>query len=102
MWNFDLGILNIFFLTLGTCYRVTPSFTLSQKKKKSAEPKKPKTKKKYVVPEFEQPTVLKEDESVYEEEILFEPPPAEVRSRAHIEKILGKFLEITLVFIYMN
>ena len=50
------------------------------------------------MPEFEQPTVLKEDESVYEEEILFEPPPAEVRSRAHIEKILGKFLKITLVF----
>ena len=89
----------IFFPILGTCYRVTPSFTLSQKKKKSGEPKKPKVKKKYVVPEFEQPTVLKEDESVYEEEILFEPPPAEVRSRAHIEKILGKFLKITLVFI---
>ena len=51
------------------------------------------------MPDFEQPTVLKEDDSVYEEEILFEPPPAEVRSRAHIEKILGKFLEITLVFI---
>jgi hypothetical protein len=52
------------------------------------------------VPEFEQPTVLKEDGSVYEEEMLFEPPPAEVRSRVHIEKILGKFLKlITLGFI---
>ena len=74
----------------GTCYRVTPSFTLSQKKKKSAEPKKPKAKKKYVVPEFEEPTVLEEDGSIFEEEMLFDPPPKEVRSRAHIDKILGK------------
>merc|ERR1719225_2539987 len=77
----------------GTCYRVTPSFTLSQKKKKSSEPKKPKAKKKYVVPEFEEPTVLEEDASIFEEEMLFDPPPKEVRSRAHIDKILGQGTE---------
>ena len=29
------------------------------------------------------------DSAYYEEELLFDPPPKEVRSRAHIEKILN-------------
>ena len=80
----------------GTCYRVTASFNLIRqlKKAKSAgglpveEAQKPK--KKYTVPDFDAPKVLEEDQSAYEEELLFEPPPKEIRSRAHIDKILGQ------------
>ena len=58
---------------------------------KSVKQEEPAKKaKKYVVPEFEEPKVLQEDDSVYfEEEPLFQPPPAEIRSRGHIDKILN-------------
>ena len=82
----------------GTCFRVTASFNLAKRqakrpKKAKADEQQPpvaKKAKKYVVPEFEEPKVLQEDDSVYfEEEPLFQPPPAEVRSRGHIDKILN-------------
>ena len=77
----------------GTCYRVTASFNL-QKMKKAAtstpdKPVKKAPKKKYVVPQFDEPEVLQDEPEAYEEEPLFDPPPKQVRSRAHIEKILG-------------
>ena len=48
-----------------------------------------KAKTKYVVPQFDEPEVLQDEPEAYEEEPLFDPPPKQVRSRAHIEKILG-------------
>ena len=76
----------------GTCYRVTASFNLQKIKKSApeakAEPAKPK--KKYVVPKYDEPEVLQDDSEAYEEEPLFDPPPKQIRSRAHIDKILGK------------
>ena len=83
----------------GTCYRVTASFNLAKqaaaakkgpKRAPAASANKPAKAKKLVVPEFEEPTILQEDDSAYyEEELLFTPPPKEVRSRAHIDKILN-------------
>ena len=34
-------------------------------------------------------SIFSYDSAYYEEELLFDPPPKEVRSRAHIEKILN-------------
>ena len=34
-------------------------------------------------------SIIPNDSAYYEEELLFDPPPKEVRSRAHIEKILN-------------
>ena len=44
-----------------------------------------------MVPDFEKPNIVEEDDSAYyqEEVLLFTPPPKEVRSRAHIDKILN-------------
>ena len=79
----------------GTCYRVTASFNLQKIKKASEKAETQgqkavkKAKTKYVVPQFDEPEVLQDEPEAYEEEPLFDPPPKQVRSRAHIEKILG-------------
>ncbi len=80
------------------CYRVTASFGRSpirssgedmEAERPSSPKKKMAKQKKYKVPEFDEPEVLPEDDIFYEEELLFDPPPKTVRSREHIDRILG-------------
>eukprot|EP00096_Caligus_rogercresseyi_P016521 TRINITY_DN920_c0_g1_i3.p1 TRINITY_DN920_c0_g1~~TRINITY_DN920_c0_g1_i3.p1 ORF type:complete len:1395 (-),score=386.10 TRINITY_DN920_c0_g1_i3:125-4309(-) len=76
----------------GKCYaatKMTAPTKGSPPKKASEKKPAPKPKKKvYKIPEFEEPKVIKEEESDDDVEWLFEPPPPEVRSRAHIDEIL--------------
>ena len=49
----------------------------------------PKKTKVYKIPEFDEPTVVEENYDEEDEDWLFDPPPAQVRSREHITEILG-------------
>jgi len=76
----------------GNCYTVAtaaaggrPVLSRPAKKQPAAAKKK---KKQYKIPEFDEPKVV-EDTFDEEDEWLFEPPPAEIRSREHITQILG-------------
>jgi len=75
----------------GDCYTVSKgsvgSSTLVKSQRKAAA--KPQKKKVYKIPEFEEPTVIEDSYDEDDEDWLFDPPPPEVRSRAHIAQILG-------------
>jgi len=74
----------------GNCYTVISgtSTVIQSKPNKNQEVKK-KKKKEYKIPEFETPKVVEDEFDDDEDEWLFDPPPAEVRSREHITQILG-------------
>ena len=61
---------------------------MGQYKPKSEGTNKPKKKKEYKIPVFKDPKILDDDPKSEDDEWLFEPPPAEVRSRAHIDELL--------------
>ena len=71
----------------GNCYTVSKG-SVSINKMVKSKPKKEK-KKVYKIPEFEEPKVVEEDFDEEDEDWLFDPPPAEIRSRDHISQILG-------------
>jgi len=71
----------------GNCYTVSKGSVGSLKMVQSKAA--PKKKKEYKIPEFDEPTVVEENYDEEDEDWLFEPPPAQVRSREHITEILG-------------
>jgi len=71
---------------VGNCYTVSRG---AAKTVKSSVPPNPKKKKVYKIPDFEEPKVVEDEFEEDDDEWLFEPPPAEVRSRDHIAQILG-------------
>jgi len=72
----------------GNCYTVSAgSSTII--KTKARKPKSAAKGKKYKIPEFDEPRVVEDSYEEDDDEWLFDPPPAEIRSRDHITQILG-------------
>lgn len=72
----------------GNCYTVSAgSSTII--KTKARKPKSAAKAKKYKIPEFDEPRVVEDSYDEEDDEWLFDPPPAEIRSRDHITQILG-------------
>ena len=75
---------------VGNCYTVSTGTAKTIRSKAAPAPSKaPKKKKAYKIPEFEEPKVVDDEFEEEDDEWLFEPPPAEVRSRDHITQTLG-------------
>jgi len=77
---------------VGNCYTVSKgsigSSRMVKPQRKAAT--KPKKKKEYKIPEFEEPTIIEDTyDDNDDDDWLFEPPPPEIRSRDHIADILG-------------
>ena len=73
----------------GNCYTVSKGSVSINKIVKSKPTAKKEKKKVYKIPEFDEPKVVEDDFDEEDEDWLFDPPPAEVRSREHISQILG-------------
>ena len=70
----------------GDCYTVSKGSVGTSKMKNE---KKSQPKKNIKIPKFEEPKVVNEIYDEEDEDWLFQPPPAEIRSREHISEILG-------------
>ena len=73
----------------GNCYTVAKGSSTVIKSRPKIVKEKPKKKKVYKIPEFEEPKVIEDEEDEEDDEWLFEPPPPEIRSREHVGQILG-------------